>query len=440
MQQHPVPQNVIGFQFKLVGDMTLKQFGYLAGGAAAAFIVSKLPYPSIFTYPLAGLLAFFGFALAFVPVEERPLDIWVKNFIISIFSPTQFFYHKTGGNLDFLDIDLTRATATTEIVEKSLKKDKYQDYLKTLSPVKKNVIDVAENRYVKSLDFNIQTTLAPVSSEPSLLTSPIPLPPQAQTTVHSFQENAYIPLASIAAPSRVFEDIKVRPLTQEVKGEITLTAPTPVPISPPIKVRPPVIKNQFQNINMGSLTPSLKKTTQEIYRAPDRTDIKNTSASFEHYKFTRAQDADNTIIKNSENDVKRKEFIEEEIQKLAKRKQNLGRNVSRPRKITNNTIDISSLNKLGATPQTPKTPNILCGVILDRQDKAISGAIVEVKNEAEGLIVRTLKTNAIGQFAIATPLLNGTYIISVEKENYRFDNIRLILDNKIIEPILIKAK
>ncbi|EKD47460.1 MAG: hypothetical protein ACD_66C00049G0001, partial [uncultured bacterium] len=28
MEQHPVPQNVTGFQFKLIGDITLKQFAY----------------------------------------------------------------------------------------------------------------------------------------------------------------------------------------------------------------------------------------------------------------------------------------------------------------------------------------------------------------------------------------------------------------------------
>ena len=32
METHPVPQNISSYEFRLVGDMTLKQFLYLAGG------------------------------------------------------------------------------------------------------------------------------------------------------------------------------------------------------------------------------------------------------------------------------------------------------------------------------------------------------------------------------------------------------------------------
>ena len=32
LQQHPVPQHIASYEFKLIGDMTIKQFAYLAGG------------------------------------------------------------------------------------------------------------------------------------------------------------------------------------------------------------------------------------------------------------------------------------------------------------------------------------------------------------------------------------------------------------------------
>ena len=38
MDAHPIPQNVTSFQFKLVGEMTLKQFLYLATGMVIAYI------------------------------------------------------------------------------------------------------------------------------------------------------------------------------------------------------------------------------------------------------------------------------------------------------------------------------------------------------------------------------------------------------------------
>lgn len=95
MEQHPVPQNVTTFQFRLVGDMTIKQFGYLAGGAILAYISFKLPLPFFFTWPLAALFALGGFGFAFIPIEERPMDVWFLSFIKSIYSPTQFLWQKT---------------------------------------------------------------------------------------------------------------------------------------------------------------------------------------------------------------------------------------------------------------------------------------------------------------------------------------------------------
>ena len=43
MQQHPVPQNVTQYQFRLVGDMTLKQFLELAGGMLLAYLIYAPP-------------------------------------------------------------------------------------------------------------------------------------------------------------------------------------------------------------------------------------------------------------------------------------------------------------------------------------------------------------------------------------------------------------
>jgi len=94
MEQHPVPQNVTTFQFRLIGDMTIKQFGYLAGGAILAYICYRLPLPVFFTWPLAALFGLLGIGLAFVPIEERPMDIWVFSFLKSIYHPTQFIWQQ----------------------------------------------------------------------------------------------------------------------------------------------------------------------------------------------------------------------------------------------------------------------------------------------------------------------------------------------------------
>lgn len=94
MEQHSVPRNITGFQFRLVGDMTLKQFGYLATGAILAYLFFRAPLPGILTFPLAAFIGFLGVAFAFLPIQERPLDQWLAAFLKSVYSPTQFIWRK----------------------------------------------------------------------------------------------------------------------------------------------------------------------------------------------------------------------------------------------------------------------------------------------------------------------------------------------------------
>ncbi len=95
MQQHPIPQNVTQYQFRLVGDMTLKQFLELAAGLLVAYLFYASNLIFIFKWPLALVSLFGGIAFAFFPLEDRPLDIWAINFIRAIYGPTRFVWKKT---------------------------------------------------------------------------------------------------------------------------------------------------------------------------------------------------------------------------------------------------------------------------------------------------------------------------------------------------------
>jgi hypothetical protein len=91
MDAHPVPQNVTDFQFHLIGDMTLRQFLYLAIGVGIAyvtFIVLSQPAPVI-AWPIIVISSLIGVAFAFLPIADRPLDHWLKAYLKAIFSPTK---------------------------------------------------------------------------------------------------------------------------------------------------------------------------------------------------------------------------------------------------------------------------------------------------------------------------------------------------------------
>ncbi len=94
MDLHPIPRQITTFEFKLIGFMTVKQFGYvlLAGVVGYLFF---LAIPIKFVNIFVGVLIFsVGPLFAFVPINDRPLDVFVRNLFRRLNSPTQYVFHK----------------------------------------------------------------------------------------------------------------------------------------------------------------------------------------------------------------------------------------------------------------------------------------------------------------------------------------------------------
>lgn len=157
MQQHAIPRQITTFEFKLIGFLTLKQFVYLVLFFPAAFVVYKLfPIP-IFNYIFAFAVALFGVALAFVPINDRPLDVWVMNFFKRLRSPTQFLYKKQGEALHFLD-DLVFVSDPHRVIAHVESKTKLAEYLaKTKPPVQKSNIKQRITNLLQNPDILLKT-------------------------------------------------------------------------------------------------------------------------------------------------------------------------------------------------------------------------------------------------------------------------------------------
>lgn len=104
MEQHPIPQQISSYEFKLVGDMTLKQFFKAAAGIILAIIINATKLIILVKWPLMLLFAGGGLLLAFVPFEDRPLETWITAFLKSIYSPTIYTYKKRASR-NWLDIE-----------------------------------------------------------------------------------------------------------------------------------------------------------------------------------------------------------------------------------------------------------------------------------------------------------------------------------------------
>lgn len=103
MEQHPIPRQITTFQFKLIGFITLNQFLYLLVFGAISYIVFKVfPIP-IINILLAAIVAGVGIVFAFIPFNDRPLDLLIKNFLRHLFTPTQYLYQKENPPVYFLE-------------------------------------------------------------------------------------------------------------------------------------------------------------------------------------------------------------------------------------------------------------------------------------------------------------------------------------------------
>jgi hypothetical protein len=89
-------------------------------------------------------------------------------------------------------------------------------------------------------------------------------------------------------------------------------------------------------------------------------------------------------------------------------------------------------------PVASEFPNLVSGIIKDSRGNVLSGILLEVKNK-NGESVRAFKTNALGQFASATQITNGSYTIEFEdpKKQHTFAKIAVEANGSIILPLEI---
>jgi len=114
MQDHPLPQDITGYQFHIIGNMTLKQFAEVGAGVFVAFLVYTTNLHSFIKWPLIGLFVGIGVVAAFVPIEERPFDQWIGAFFKAIYKPTKFFWKR---HPKIPECFLYQATTTTQTLQ-----------------------------------------------------------------------------------------------------------------------------------------------------------------------------------------------------------------------------------------------------------------------------------------------------------------------------------
>lgn len=229
--------------------MTLKQFLELAGGGLLAYLFFASNLIFIIKWPLIVVSFLFGAALAFFPIEDRPLDQWIMNFLKAIYAPTRFIWKKTN-KIPPLFLFEAHAPEVINTVTKTIK----APTLTTLSQPVSDLSDL-ETTKITSLDSLFKTI--PTTSVQNNQANSQPLEPIEKPTVSirklSPQESvSKIPLHppvvnSVLTPKT---DPVVPPSPQVPPENIVFSAPsvpkitTTAPISTPKQITLPASPKQ----------------------------------------------------------------------------------------------------------------------------------------------------------------------------------------------------
>ena len=133
MDQHPVPRQITTFEFKLVGFLTIKQFIIVL-----VFILLGLATYAVFPIPILNVLTGIivggiGVAIAFIPINDRPMEVWIKNLIKRLFSPTQYLYKKSNPPIYFFD-NLVFTSDPHRVIAHIDSQQKLNNYMSSVSP------------------------------------------------------------------------------------------------------------------------------------------------------------------------------------------------------------------------------------------------------------------------------------------------------------------
>lgn len=339
MENHPIPQDVTGFKFRLIGSVTVKQFLYIlaAGALCGAFFI--MPISFLIKWPAIFLLASLGAGLAFIPIEGRPMDVMLMNFLKALPAENRYLFHKKGAEALLHDF-FTTLPAAKPVVNHAEQKDSRRELLLS-QLVRKNTpykADAEERKQMQDISGMFGDSDVPI------------------TGITSLENNTPTDTATpLTGPEPIQADAIPEPQIEEIMPpEPVENVPNPATVSVPLPENAP---------------------------SPDRTPP------------TEGMPA---VSVAPENQVQ------------------------------------------SGFPQIPDTPNVVLGIVKDARGKVLPNIIVEVV-DSTGNPVRAFKTNALGQFAAATPLPEGNYQIIFEdtRHVHEFSPIDIEINNEIFQPLEI---
>lgn len=400
--RHAVPQNIMDVQFKLIGDLTMRQFFYLLIFFVIAYLAFISSIPALFRWPIIIISIGLGLGFAFVPLEDRGLDEWIVSFFKAVYGYNQMIWKKEPAppsaflyeSLSFVKQEMITLAPTSS-------RRKLEKYLEYSPDTVEDPLDIPEQKYIQM----VRAAFKPVVDVTA--TTNIPLPDISPVKVSKVKT----PIISKTPP----KDIRAAsPRTDIAKKPFQRDDTFLKPITPDRHSG-----RKFTNLVSSSGSIVLPIKGEQIIMHPEETDGKEAMVKAEQLKV---------FMKRAKDSVPSVQV-----------KQKAGLPTAPNAEIVTQTNAIDSAT---AEIAAPTVPNVLVGGIKNSRGTGIPEVMLIIKSPKEGPI-RAIKTDALGNFSISTPLQNGKYQIETDINSvtgFTFDIISFEAKGGIISPIRIVGK
>lgn len=483
MEQHPVPQHIASFEFKLFGNLTVRQFMTLAIPMTLAGMIFFSGLPAVIRIPVAAVIGFMALVAALVPFNGRPLDKWLVIFIKALASPTQRVWVKEAQIPDFLRVVTTAVALPQHEEEKASgwSREQLLEYVHLLPRGETSPLDVREQIALSRLGFSEALSaesgvLPPAISRSSLpqiesLTIAAHAQPYALPGLATKLSSGGTPQLEVETELREGEQVEIESRgPRRLAAEINFTEEVVIPIKTPgrrLRLVPGVGKTRVRKLHFGppagfdlsrlpirgekrfEVSEELKRrigeeTMNDQRRTTnDERQTTNGVNTFEVGSVTQTGLEKQKQIRfgspgAGNQPIPKKVILEKPADVRLAQKQQEENQAKISVKTQEEVLAQTPVVLSGIVPLTNK-PNVLSGQVTDSTGMPVAGAIVVVVDR-NGIPTRALKTNKLGQFLSATPLSDGPYKVEVEAEGYQFEDIVLNLVGEVMSPVEIKAR
>jgi hypothetical protein len=417
-------------EFKLFGNLTVRQFAYVAGTFISALVIYSV-LPQIAAIPVIVIVVFIGLALALLKVNDQPFSVWFGNFVRSMFTSQRRVYSKSAKKSKYLAKANPSPPATAkykQLAEKvrdvkvkgetqsdgsryvkfdrnvESKEEEVEDIMgsgrkQSLDKYFSNAVDTSLSKYqLKSAGKNLASTKTAEENEE--------LVGKGEVKINSLKSAQQRPLNtdnSKAKSDNSFRppgNAQPKPKTQSEKAETNDE-----------KVAKDEGERQEQGQQNQAANPApVAKTEQPVQsNPPEATSDKKVNTAEE---LTANEDTKKT----AQVDQKQQSVIQPQPKSPPPPQ-------PQPAQTKQDTAGLQVMKRL--------RPNQIAGFVVDKEGQPIAKAQVLIK-DAKGMLLRSAYTDFHGKFIVPSPLPSGSYLLEVQAKGYKFPEYQLALKDELV--------